>query len=80
MPYANSADSDQTTQSDKGLHCLAFHYTVWHFTKYFKKQLHKKAKFRPKKYGIKCSSLRTFTVQPFERLLFNLKRSKIEIK
>ena len=41
MAYANSADPDQTEQSDQHLHFR-------HSTKYFTKQLHKKAKFRPK--------------------------------
>ena len=35
-------------------------FTVWHSTKHFKRQMHKKAKFQPKKYEIKCLKFKDF--------------------
>ena len=47
MAYANSADPDQTA--------LIEVCTVYHSTKYFKKELHKKQNLGKKMYEIKCS-------------------------
>ena len=51
MTYTNSVDPDQTAPSGAVIRV----YTVCHSTKYLKKLLHKKTKFKPKEYGIKCS-------------------------
>ena len=51
MVYANNADPDWECSFKSSLIRVFF---VYHSAKYFMKQLHKKAKFRPKKYGLKC--------------------------
>ena len=59
MAYANSADPDAFRSSLTWVCtvCMIRVYTVCYSTNYFKKQLHKKQKFRERMNGIKCSKL-----------------------
>ena len=54
MAYANSVDPDRMASESS----LIRVNIVCHSTKYFKRELHKKAKFRLKRYGIKCSKFK----------------------